>query len=184
VNSAGSPGAAVLAFALRDVLRIPVAVNRSTHRASPAAALVSEDFGIDFSREVFGDCSKCTGSANPLENSAERTRLEIVRLRPPFGRKILAATHCPGSSTAGPTNGGSTEVTDVKHMKWWGWGGMASHSITTTSPVLLLGLTFASGPEPGAATVAPPTFDDLDVPASRARVPTLAELTAIAGETT
>jgi alkyldihydroxyacetonephosphate synthase len=73
-------------------------------------------------------------------------------------------------------------VTDVQHMKWWGWGrdGVAFHH--DDKPGFAPFLTFALGLEPGAPTVAPPTFDDLDVPASRASSDFLTQLVAIAGD--
>lgn len=73
-------------------------------------------------------------------------------------------------------------MTDVKHMKWWGWGleGVGFHHEDKPgfAPFVLeaVGLDLWGSP-----AVAPPVFDELDVPASQAPADFLATLTGIVG---
>lgn len=69
-------------------------------------------------------------------------------------------------------------MSDVKHMKWWGWGvdGVAFHHEDKPgfAPFVLDAVALDLH---AAQPVQPPSFDDLDLPASKARKPLLTALT-------
>ncbi|MCU1406914.1 MAG: FAD-binding oxidoreductase [Glaciihabitans sp.] len=74
-------------------------------------------------------------------------------------------------------------MTDVKHMKWWGWGvdGVAFHH--ENKPGFAPFLKRAVGVDLSIPTeVTAKAFEDIDVPASRASESFMAELTAIVGD--
>jgi alkyldihydroxyacetonephosphate synthase len=74
-------------------------------------------------------------------------------------------------------------MTDVKHMKWWGWGreGVGFHH--EDKPGFAPFVLDAVGLDLLAATKAEePSFDELKVPKSNAKAPLLKALTAIVGE--
>ena len=74
-------------------------------------------------------------------------------------------------------------MTDVEHMKWWGWGreGVGFHweDKPTFAPFVLkaVGLDLHS-----AKAVEPPKFDDIDVAASIASAAFVASLAGLIGE--
>ncbi|GAA4679624.1 FAD-binding oxidoreductase [Frondihabitans cladoniiphilus] len=80
---------------------------------------------------------------------------------------------------AGATDAGI----DVKHMKWWGWGveGVAFHH--EDKPAFAPFVKKVVGVDlHGDAVAVAPSFDDLDIPASRLQAPVLAALSMIVGE--
>ncbi|MCU1514257.1 MAG: FAD/FMN-dependent dehydrogenase, partial [Microbacteriaceae bacterium] len=72
-------------------------------------------------------------------------------------------------------------MTDVKHMKWWGWGreGVAFH--WQDKPAFPAFLKMAIGVDLNDEAGTPPGFDDITVPDSRASAAFLATLTGISG---
>jgi alkyldihydroxyacetonephosphate synthase len=73
-------------------------------------------------------------------------------------------------------------VTDVKHMKWWGWGreGVGFHH--SDKPGFAPFVIKAVGLDVNASKAgATPSFDDIAVPASRADAAFVAQLTALVG---
>jgi alkyldihydroxyacetonephosphate synthase len=72
-------------------------------------------------------------------------------------------------------------VTDVKHMKWWGWGvdGVAFHH--QDKPAFAPFVKMAVGIDVDSPATAPTSFEDVTVPESRADAEFVTELQGIVG---
>ena len=163
------PGAAALSSSTgAPILPIAIIGAHESHPRGSKWPTMGLPVGV-----VFGSPMTAQPDENPTQFMA-RVRDQVVAMHTEHSARILDPKHSRRKEE---------EVTDVKHMKWWGWGNEGVGFHWQDKPGFADFVQYAVGLDLHTAEpVGMPSFDKMTIPKSLAGKPLLGTLATIVGE--